>query len=376
LRYERLDSRALLAADVIINEIMYNPSSFDDRDEWIELYNRDLVPVDLTGWRFTRGIDFTFGTATLPVGGYLIVAADAARFTSTHPGVTNVVGGWTGRLSNSSETIELSDATYDAASTVDYADEGDWAARRLNGNSWGWQAEHDGGGRSLELRNQTLTNDAGANWGPSNTDGGTPGAVNSISSSNIAPLIQDVIHGPVVPRSNETVTVTATITDEQTSGITAQVFYRIAGTATFQSATMFDDGLHGDGQDEDGLYAGVIPAHANDSIIEFYVRASDATNNARTWPAPSDAAGTQGANAMYQVSNTVESTTMPLFRLIMTPAEVSRFTGNSGDQYSHVTFISQIGTDVDVQYLSGVRHRGNSSRNFNPPPMRITAYGR
>ena len=53
-------ARTFLAADVIINEIMYNPSSFDDRDEWIELYNRDLVPVDLAGWRFTRGIDFTF----------------------------------------------------------------------------------------------------------------------------------------------------------------------------------------------------------------------------------------------------------------------------------------------------------------------------
>jgi hypothetical protein len=371
LRYEQLDSRALLAADVIINEIMYNPSSFDDRDEWIELYNRDFVPVDLTGWRFTRGMDFLFPATTLPVGGYLVVAADVAHFTSTHPGVTNVVGGWTGRLSNSSETLEISDATYDPASTVDYADEGDWAARRLVNNSWTWQADHDGVGRSLELRNQALTNDAGANWGPSTGNGGTPGAVNSINSTNIAPLIQDVIHGPVVPRSNETVTVTATIRDEQTSGITAQVFYRAGGTGAFQSVPMFDDGNHGDGMDEDGVYAGTIPAQANDAIIEFYVRASDAGNNARTWPAPTDTSGTQGANAMYQVTNTVESTTMPLFRLIMTPAEVSRFNGSNGDQYSHVTFVSQIGTEVDVQYLSGVRHRGNSSRGFNPPPMRM-----
>ena len=40
-------------SDIIINEIMYNPSGSlgpDDKYEYVELYNRGSTPVDLSGW--------------------------------------------------------------------------------------------------------------------------------------------------------------------------------------------------------------------------------------------------------------------------------------------------------------------------------------
>ena len=44
-------------SDVVINEIMYHPASEDDREEYIELLNRDTRPVNLKGWRLARGVN-------------------------------------------------------------------------------------------------------------------------------------------------------------------------------------------------------------------------------------------------------------------------------------------------------------------------------
>ena len=59
---------------------------------------------------------------------------------------------------------------------------------------------------------------------------GTPGRKNSVTSSNIAPLILAVQHFPLVPKSTESVRVTARILDEITNGISAFVFYRLDGS--------------------------------------------------------------------------------------------------------------------------------------------------
>jgi hypothetical protein len=51
---------ALLVREVVINELMFNPISGSDNDEYVELYNRSTNAVDLSGWRFTAGIDYQF----------------------------------------------------------------------------------------------------------------------------------------------------------------------------------------------------------------------------------------------------------------------------------------------------------------------------
>ena len=67
---------AAVRADVMINEIMYHPSSENPADEYIELYNSGVLPVTLTGWKFTSGVTFTFPAASIAAGGYLVVAAN------------------------------------------------------------------------------------------------------------------------------------------------------------------------------------------------------------------------------------------------------------------------------------------------------------
>ena len=146
---EELERRDLLAADVIISEIMYSPRSGDPRDEWIEVHNSGTSSADLEGYQLADGVDFTFSDVTIPPGGYLVVAADLEAFQGKYPAVVNFVGGWSGRLSNRGEAIELVDSLGEPVDRVTYADSGDWAERRRNSDptdqeGWVWEADHDG----------------------------------------------------------------------------------------------------------------------------------------------------------------------------------------------------------------------------------------
>ena len=124
-----MEPRLALAANVVLNEIMFHAPTGDEGDEYIELFNHGDQTADLTGWKFDNGTNFTFPAATLGAGQYLVVAADTAKFHSLYPSVTNFVGGWSGHLSNSGETVELINNVGSVIDSVTFADQGDWAFR-------------------------------------------------------------------------------------------------------------------------------------------------------------------------------------------------------------------------------------------------------
>src|SRR6185436_6377392 len=126
---EMLEARQLLAADVVISEIMFHPSSGDDGQEYIELYNKGDAAANLAGWGFDKGITYNFSGGSLNPNSYLVVAADLAKFQAKYPGVSNVVGGWTGTLGNGGEQIELIDNLGATVDQVTYADDGNWGTR-------------------------------------------------------------------------------------------------------------------------------------------------------------------------------------------------------------------------------------------------------
>ncbi|MEO8428379.1 MAG: lamin tail domain-containing protein, partial [Verrucomicrobiota bacterium] len=55
----------ILDRDIVINEIMYEPISEDVNDQYVELYNKGTTAIDLGGWQFTEGIDFTIPDNTV-----------------------------------------------------------------------------------------------------------------------------------------------------------------------------------------------------------------------------------------------------------------------------------------------------------------------
>src|SRR5688572_10427171 len=224
-----------VAGQVVINEIMYHPAPAVPEDtvfEWIELHNTGSTAVNLAGWRFTKGISYTIPAGVvIPAGGYRVVVPDVERIGERYPQLSNILGPWTGTLGNNGEEIELENALGETESRVEYSSEGDWAIRQrgpliFNHQGWVWFTEADGFGKSLELINPRLSNESGQNWLASSQLRGTPGAPNSVAAANIAPLIVDTLHSPAIPRSTDSVTITARIVDELTTGLTVTLFYR------------------------------------------------------------------------------------------------------------------------------------------------------
>ncbi len=375
---------AILAAncsrgdDVVINEIMYHPSSENPKEEYLELLNTGTNTVVLDSWRFKSGVQFTFTNASILPGAYLVVAADLPAFRIKYPAVNNVVGGWRGILSNGDEEIALEDALGHGVDSPHYANEGDWGVRQRglldrNHQGWTWAAEHDGGGKSLELINPALPNKHGQNWAASTTDQGTPGRPNSVARANVAPLVFQVTHYPVIPKSTEPVTVTARFLDEHTTGVIASLHYRVDGAATFSTTALLDDGAHADGMAGDGFHGAILPARGDGTIVEFYVEVRDPEGNTRTWPAPVQPSGTQSANLLYQVRDSIYTGQQPLYLLVMTEAERAEldYIGDTlpdalSDAEMNGTFISVDELGISLRYTVGIRNRGHGGRTARP----------
>ncbi|MEY4200115.1 MAG: Inner spore coat protein, partial [Verrucomicrobiota bacterium] len=168
-------------AEVVVNEIMYHPASINVLEEWIELFNRGTSQVNMSGWRFTDGVQFTIpdGT-TIPGGGFVVVAANAATFRDRHPDLANFVGGWERTLGDDGDVIRLENGAEGEDCLLSYGPQGDWAvllsvADRYWRRDWEWYAEHDGLGKSAELVNAALPAGNGLNWSSTSVEGaGTP----------------------------------------------------------------------------------------------------------------------------------------------------------------------------------------------------------
>ena len=144
--------------------------------------------------------------------------------------------------------------------------------------------------------------------------------MNSIAAANIAPLILDTQHSPPIPSSADAVTVKTRIVDEDFAAIGVTLNWRVDGQGDFNSLPMLDDGNNGDSLAGDRSYVATLPAQADLAVVEFYVHASDALGNSRTWPAPTADSG-QVANALYQVLDSfdqsaiwVRTVTRPIMR--------------------------------------------------------------
>lgn len=379
-------------AEIVISEIMYHPQSELTSEEWVEIHNTGASAVNISGWKFTSGIQFTIpsiAAANIPAGGYLVVAANAPAFSAKYPAVTNFVAGWTGILSNSANHIVLEDAVGTKMDEVTYSDDGDWAKRvhdvvDYSHRGWRWDTAADGFGSSLELINPLFSNAYGQNWAASTTLQGTPGAANSATAPDIAPVILGVAHFPLVPKSTETVNVTAQVLDDGGPASISSVaaHYRLDGAATFITLAMADDGTHGDGAAGDGVYGATLPAQANNAIIEFYITATDTTAHTRIWPAPQqdDAATVQTQNCLYQVDDTVYAGAQPFYKMIMRAADKTELTqintnvGGAGPSHAkmNATWISIDGTGTELRYLTGVRNRGHGSATKQPQSYNVS----
>lgn len=368
-------------AAVVVNEILYRPTSESAADQFVELLNTGTAPVSLNGWRLSGGVDLVFPNTTIPANGFLVVCADPARFHAAHPTVSGIAGPWIGQL-GAGATVRLRDAAGTLVDEVKYSTEGDWAVRELGAPDrgyvgWEWHAAHNGGGRSLELVNPLLPHNAAQNWSSSSADNGSPGAPNSAASPNAAPLILEPGQFPLIPRSKDSISIQARIVDEQSTGITASLHWRVdaAAPGAFQTVALLDDGAHGDGAAGDGLYGATLPPQPQGTILEFFLTASDAQGNTRTVPRVTPSAG-RTANFVLQVDDATRTTAQPLYRVILPAVEKAALDAveaaqPQSDAASAGTWISEDGTGTALVYSASFRNRGHGTRSHSPHNIKV-----
>jgi hypothetical protein len=159
-------------ANLIISELSYNPPAPHDLAEFLELWNADPVSaLDLSGARFTNGIDFTFpdGT-TLAPNSRIILVRNAAAFETLYGTSIPIAGVFENNtaLSNSGERIRIETST--GITLVDFT----------YGTSFPWQDYASDLGRSIVLTNPANPNSPDS-WRPSATDFGNPSTSDSIT---------------------------------------------------------------------------------------------------------------------------------------------------------------------------------------------------
>jgi len=164
-----LASVRLLAQDVVINEIMYNPE--DNDVEWVELYNKAEQPIDISQWYIIDN-DVDHQPVIIPENtllsgrNYYTVVIDGGPYIPFSPGF--VASGLFG-LSNSGDAVNLYDSQHYERDKVVYQDQSPWPKLA------------DGEGFTLELNDVDSDNADPDNWEASLIYNGTPNGENSIN---------------------------------------------------------------------------------------------------------------------------------------------------------------------------------------------------
>ncbi len=183
--------------NVAITEIMYNPAGIEGKTEWIELYNRGSITLDLSGWSFDD--EDTTNWGAIPAGTLLDPGKFAVVYNSFFGSISEttfrtewnvpsdavVVGVFWGDLDNSpsavagsiNENIAFKDAGKVSFDQVNYDDDGTI-----------WPAAANG--PSIYLSRVFDNNDDGTKWKSSVV--GTNNAVNPTNPAGATYSVADV----------------------------------------------------------------------------------------------------------------------------------------------------------------------------------------
>ncbi len=159
------------------SEIHYNPIDTlgvdDDNFEFIELQNTGSTPLNLSGIRFTSGVEFIFPDSVIAPDSVIVLASNATQFELLYG--FPPFAAFTKGLSNGGETVALRDASGNLIDRVTYDDLPPWPIQA------------DGLGYSLAILGLTDTTNtaAASNWTYSHERHGSPGVVNSLPQVTI-----------------------------------------------------------------------------------------------------------------------------------------------------------------------------------------------
>jgi predicted extracellular nuclease len=176
--------------DVVINEIIQNPSAVSDADgEWFEIVNVTGAAIDINGWTIQDNdtdshVINNGGPLMIAAGGFLVLADNPDPLANGGVTVDYQYSGIT--LANSSDELVLLDNLLTEIDRVEWDDGATFP---------------DPTGASMSLIDPALDNNVGANWCEATTpfgdgDLGSPGAANDCLAPIPEIVINEIIQNP------------------------------------------------------------------------------------------------------------------------------------------------------------------------------------
>jgi hypothetical protein len=166
-----------------ITEIMCKPAKRTDSNvtEFVEVFNSNPTYEDLSGWRLSGDIDYTFPAGTIIGGGEFLVVASSPSGVQAVYGLANVLGPYTNSLKTSG--------------TIRLRNEWDAVQQEINYNDkWPWPVGADGSGHSLVLARPSYGEDFPRAWALSAQIGGSPGKSDAlVLSTNYTVVINELL---------------------------------------------------------------------------------------------------------------------------------------------------------------------------------------
>jgi hypothetical protein len=182
----------------------------------------------------------------------------------------------------------------------------------------------------------------------------TPGAPNA-SSVPQGPTISAAEHTPNVPEDGQDLVVTARVAPALDAVQAVSLAYRVDYGAEV-TIPMADDGTHGDGDAEDGVYGATIPesAYAAGQMVRYAISATDAQNRASRLPLFASADGSAQYLGTMVADPSVETQLPVLYWWVQNPAAANTETGTQASIFYKGKFYDNI----------FVRLRGNTSASW------------
>jgi len=229
--------------EMVASNLSLIADEMGDHDDWVELYNTDATAVNIGGWYLSddpgnpKKWQIPAGT-TVPAGGHVLIWCD----NEPTEGPLHA----TFALSAGGEGVGLFHDVAHGNVQIDYL-----SFPRIGLNvSYGRSPD---GADSVGFMTSV-----------------TPSAANA--SLNPPPTLSDAIRLPAAPLANDTVWVTASATDDGT--IAGVSLWYDAGSGLMQ-VPMLDNGLNHDGTAGDHVYGATIPAQSANTLVSYYVTATD-----------------------------------------------------------------------------------------------------
>lgn len=369
------------SAQVVISEIHYHPLEedvfnadgtpaldlTDDVHEFVELENTGNVVVNLGGWQFISGVNYTFPANTLiQPHGFRVIAKDPARLTTLYALTAgSVLGPYSGRLNNNSATLELHNLADAIVDSVAYESGFPWAigadALGANDNFTGLNPlPYNYKGRSLQRISSTWASNDPANWLASPlTPGPTPGAAQNFTAAIPRPAVLNysvtqVSDEAQLIRNNQSVKIHCAFTSSYVqyplTGVSVEYFVDDINVTNEPRATVAMTALG------DGEYTATLPGKVDRSVVRWRIRGNRGSGDEVISPraddpqlVPNAAAVKEGYHAYF---------VMPVRALTVSPAP-------SSEAYDIFVATADIGTP-------GVRDDTKPlSKNINQNPRRV-----